>query len=143
MSRRAIPPATVQRIRAAAHERCGYCLSPQHLVMAPLEIEHLRPVAQGGSDDEANLWLACPICNSLKSDKTIAADPFSGALCRLFNPRIDIWKEHFDWADDGRSINGLTAIGRATVALLRLDGHPIRIAVWSYWIRAGWHPPRD
>lgn len=56
MIRRAIPLATAQRIRAAAHERCGYCLSPQHLVMAPLEIEHLLPLARGGSDNESNLW---------------------------------------------------------------------------------------
>jgi len=32
-----------QRIRQAAKSRCGYCLSPQHLVMARLEIEHIIP----------------------------------------------------------------------------------------------------
>jgi len=143
MVRRAIPLATAQRIRAAAHERCGYCLSPQHLVMAPLEIEHLLLLARGGSDNESNLWLACSICNNLKRDKTVAADPLTDELCRLFNPRIGTWDQHFVWATDGRSIIGVTAIGRATVGLLRLDDHPIRIAVWSYWIRAGWHPPRD
>jgi 5-methylcytosine-specific restriction endonuclease McrA len=37
--------------------------------MARLEIEHIIPLARGGSDDEGNLWLACPICNGHKSDK--------------------------------------------------------------------------
>jgi hypothetical protein len=40
----------------AARNRCGYCLSPQHLVMARLEIENIIPLAQKGSSDESNLW---------------------------------------------------------------------------------------
>jgi len=111
MARRAIPTSVVQRVRADAGDRCGYCLSPQHLVMAQLEIEHLLPLAQGGADDETNLWLACPLCNGLKSDKTVAADPLTGEIYLLFNPRTSIWHEHFAWAVDGRSIIGVTAIG--------------------------------
>jgi hypothetical protein len=40
MDRHGISLATERRVRAAARHRCGYCLSPQHLVMARLEIEH-------------------------------------------------------------------------------------------------------
>ncbi len=75
------------RVRSAARNRCGYCLSPQHLVMARLEIEHIVPFAKGGSNDESNLWLACPICNRYKSDKTTAIDPQTGETAALFNPR--------------------------------------------------------
>jgi hypothetical protein len=32
-----------RRVRHAARNRCGYCLSPQHLVMAHLQIEHIIP----------------------------------------------------------------------------------------------------
>jgi 5-methylcytosine-specific restriction endonuclease McrA len=39
-------------VREAAHDRCGYCLSPQRLVMGTLEVEHLVPRAKGGSDEE-------------------------------------------------------------------------------------------
>ncbi|MEH1781418.1 MAG: HNH endonuclease signature motif containing protein [Nostoc sp.] len=59
-----------RRVRTDARNRCGYCLSPQHLVMARLEIEHIIPISKGGSNDESNLWLACPLCNRYKSDKT-------------------------------------------------------------------------
>ena len=51
MVRRTIPATIERRIRLAARQRCGYCLSPQHLVMARLEIEHILPLAQGGTDD--------------------------------------------------------------------------------------------
>jgi hypothetical protein len=44
------------RVRRAAGDRCGYCQSPQRLVLGRLEIEHIRPRAIGGSDDEENLW---------------------------------------------------------------------------------------
>jgi HNH endonuclease len=47
-----------RRVRAAARNRCGYCLSPQHLVMARLEIEHFVPLSKGGTNDESNYgWL--------------------------------------------------------------------------------------
>lgn len=69
--------------------------------MARLEIEHILPPAQGGTNDEANLWLAYPICNSHKSDKIEALDPESGTTIPLFNPRTQSWSEHFAWTDDG------------------------------------------
>ncbi len=83
--RRVIPASVDRRVRTAANNRCGYCLSPQHLVMARLEIEHIIP------DEESNLWLACPICNSHKSDKLTALDPETNTTVPLFNPRTDSW----------------------------------------------------
>jgi len=41
-----IPETIRQRVREAARDRCGYCLSPQRLVMGMLEIEHLVPRAR-------------------------------------------------------------------------------------------------
>jgi 5-methylcytosine-specific restriction endonuclease McrA len=55
MNPKRISAAVERRVRAAASDRCGYCQSPQYLVMARLEIEHIIPRAQGGSDDESNL----------------------------------------------------------------------------------------
>jgi 5-methylcytosine-specific restriction endonuclease McrA len=98
MARRAIPAEIDRRVRETARHRCGYCLSPQHLVMAHLEVEHIVPLAKGGTDDEANLWLACPICNGHKSDKTEAVDLETGATVPLFNPRTQAWVEHFAWS---------------------------------------------
>lgn len=111
--------------------------------MARLEVEHVRPLAKSGTDDEANLWLACPICNGHKSDKVAAADPETGDSVPLFNPRQQRWFEHFRWSENGLLVVGLTPIGRATVAALHLSDDPDALEVRSYWILAGWHPPRE
>lgn len=132
-----------RRVRAAAKNRCGYCLSPQRLVMARLEIEHIIPISKGGSNDESNLWLACPLCNGHKSDKTTGVDPETGKIVNLFNPRTQIWSEHFTWSDDGLRIIGKTPIGRVTVIALHLSNDPDALEVRSYWVLAGWHPPED
>lgn len=132
-----------QRVRKAAINRCGYCLSPQYLVMARLEIEHITPLAKGGTDDEANLWLACPFCNGHKGDKISAIDPQSGMSVALFNPRTQKWFDHFRWSEDGLYIIGLTPIGRATVVALHLSDDPDALTVRRYWVVAGWHPPHD
>jgi len=110
--------------------------------MARLEIEHIVPLAKGGSDDEGNLWLACPLCNGHKSDRTAGRDPVSGAAVPLYNPRTQSWGEHFQWADGGLRVVGTTAVGRATVHALRLDDDPDAVEVRRHWIAAGWHPPR-
>lgn len=132
-----------QRVRQTAKNRCGYCLSPQHLVMARLQIEHIVPLAKGGSNEEVNLWLACPICNRYKSDKITAMDPESGQVVPLFNPRTQEWSRHFHWTEDGLRIVGLTPVGRATVITLHLDSDPDAIIVRGYWVLAGWHPPQE
>ena len=141
MARDHIPPDVDRRVREAARHRCGYCLSPQHLVMARLEIDHITPRSRGGTSDELNLWLSCPLCNRFKADRATATDPESGREEPLFNPRLDRWADHFRWSVDGLRIIGLTPTGRATVALLHLADDADAILVRSYWITAGWHPP--
>ena len=49
MPREYIPVELDRRVRTAAKQRCGYCLSPQRLVMARLEIEHIIPVSPDGT----------------------------------------------------------------------------------------------
>jgi len=131
-----------RRVRTAANNRCGYCLSPQKLVMARLEIEHIIPIAKGGTSDESNLWLACPICNAYKGSKVELIDSITGETVTLFNPRTQVWAEHFQWAENGTQVIGKTQIGRATVAALHLDNDLDTIEVRSYWVQAGWHPPK-
>src|SRR5438477_7932007 len=114
MSRPPIPREIQDRVRADAGERCGYCLSPQHLVLGLLEIEHIVPRAKGGTDAEENLWLACRLCNGFKAAQTHARDPQPGRRVRLFNPRQQRWSRHFGWSADGTRIVGRTACGGAT-----------------------------
>ncbi|MCL4265946.1 MAG: HNH endonuclease [Anaerolineae bacterium] len=141
MVRSHIPEKVRQKVREAASHRCGYCLSPQHLVMARLEIEHIVPLSKGGTNEELNLWLACPICNRHKADQTEAVDPETNQIIPLFNPRSQRWHEHFAWSEGGLKIVGKTATGRATVMALYLADDPDALLVRSYWIQAGWHPP--
>ena len=138
-----IPVEVDRRVREAARNRCGYCLSPQNLVMARQGQNVFDFQARGGSNEESNLWLSCPLCNRYKADKTVAPDPATGELTPLFNPRTQHWSEHFRWIDNGLRIEGLTPTGRATVALLHLADDPDALEVRSYWILAGWHPPAD
>jgi hypothetical protein len=128
-----IPNDIAQQVRTDAQNRCGYCLSPQHLVMARLEIEHIILRAKGGSDDISNLWLACPICNGHNSDKVSGIDPETGDSATIFNPRTQNWFEHFRWSEDSLRVIGLTPIGRATVVALHLSDDEDALLVRSYW----------
>jgi hypothetical protein len=130
------------RVEVEARHRCGYCLTPEHLVGSPLEIEHLLPVALGGQTEEPNLWLACSLCNSYKGTRVVALDASTGMLVPLFNPRLQGWREHFAWTESGERIVGLTPIGRATVGALNLNRSSL-VQTRRAWVSVGWHPPKD
>ena len=80
MSPSYISGALRQRAAAAAYFRCGYCLTSQRIIGPLLEIDHIVPEARGGTSDEENLWLACPMCNSHKADRQEAIDPESHTI---------------------------------------------------------------
>lgn len=67
-----------RQIAEQAGYRCGYCLTPQGLSGARLEIDHIIPQAEGGATEEENLWLACVSCNRFKGARTHAEDPETG-----------------------------------------------------------------
>lgn len=140
MSALDLPDSLRERVRKSAGDRCGYCLSSQRYVMSKLEIEHLIPRAQGGSDDESNLWLSYGLCNRYKGPQTTGTDPLDHVRVPLFNPRTQAWSGHFHWSPDGTRILGRTPIGRATVEALHLNNE-LAVEVRRNWVVAGWHPP--
>ena len=103
-------------VRDRASDRCQYCLMHQSLQGATFHIEHIIPRSKGGSSEMANLALACPSCNLQKADRTTVIDPVSGSRVQLFHPIQQTWSEHFHFI--GHRIEGLTPIGRGTVAAL-------------------------
>ncbi|NUO80134.1 HNH endonuclease [candidate division KSB1 bacterium] len=103
------------------------------------EVDHIIPRAVGGKGSLQNLCLCCPSCNRHKSTKTHALDPTTNAKVRLFHPRRDQWLAHFAWSADGTLIVGLTSIGRATVAALKMN-RPQIIALRKYWLATKNHP---
>jgi 5-methylcytosine-specific restriction endonuclease McrA len=114
-------------VRTRAENRCEYCQRRQSTSpLVPLQIEHVIPRKNRGSDDADNLALACAECNLHKGSDLTGIDPDSGQVTPLFNPRRDRWEQHFEW--DGLRIVGLSAVGRTTVELLQLNA-PARLRV--------------
>lgn len=107
-----------------------------------MEIEHIIPSALGGLTEESNLWLACSLCNEHKGIRVAAPDPLSDEFVPLFNPRQQVWQEHFAWSEDGERIIEQTAVGRATVTALRLN-RALLVRSRRIWVAAGLHPPAD
>lgn len=87
--------------------------------MARLQIEHVRPKKHGGTDEPANLALACIDCNLRKGANLTGIDPDTGQVIELFNPRNQQWSEHFAWR--GCLIAGMSPIGRTTIRVLELN----------------------
>jgi hypothetical protein len=108
----------------------------------PMEVEHIIPEAHGGLTEEANLWLACSLCNSHKGDRLAALDPQTGEVVRLFDPRRQAWSDHFLWTSDGTLVAGRTPVGRASVLALQLN-RPALVRSRLLWVLVGWHPPEE
>lgn len=137
-----VTKALRERIRQQAGNRCGYCQVPGAYIYAPMEIEHLIPRVAGGTDEEDNLWLACPFCNGFKGAQTYVTDRLTQKQVPLFNPRTQHWLEHFRWGIDGARIIGRTAVGRATVNALRLNFEPL-LAYRVWLVQADVYPPKN
>jgi hypothetical protein len=90
---------------------------------APFQIDHIIALQHGGTDAADNLALACIHCNRFKGPNIASVDPGTGEIIRLFHPRRDTWTDHFVW--DGPELKALTAIGRATISLLLINGPEI------------------
>ena len=142
MPRPSIPDTLRHKVTEDARYRCGYCLTSQQITGMPMHIDHIIPLAAGGNSDEANLWLACPLCNGFKSTRTHFTDSATGDEVALFNPRTQVWSEHFTWSENGTQIIGQTPQGRATVEALKLNNAHLT-AARRRWVVAGWHPPID
>jgi hypothetical protein len=108
-------------IQHRAHGCCEYCKILHDFSPDTFEIEHIIALIQGGTNELSNLAFSCSGCNNRKSFKIIAIDPISGTYVPLFNPRIDNWEKHFQWLNDYSIVEGITAIGRATVEQLKLN----------------------
>jgi hypothetical protein len=139
-----IPKSLLTLVRQRAQFICEYCHYPELLSSAPLSIDHLQPQSLGGTDDPANLALACRRCNERRYNFTTGIDPTTGIEVPLFNPRQQCWSEHFIWTADGRRIIGTTAIGRATCNRLDLNDERreeqfIQNARQK-WLESGLHP---
>lgn len=126
-------------VAARAQHRCEYCHAPEVLFNFPFEVEHIVPPVHGGGDADDNLALACRACNVRKGAHVQHVDPETRAVVRLYHPRQDRWDEHFCADVTAARVEGLTAIGRATVARLAMND-PTQAEARRFWIRLGLFP---
>lgn len=141
MSQLYIPASLRRAIAEQAGQRCGYCQTTPAYSGGQLQIDHIIPLAAGGQTIESNLWLACGLCNRNKRVQTHALDPITNEIVPLFNPRLQVWWDHFAWSEDGSHVIGQTPCGRATVVALKLNNDYI-VPARKNWVRVGWHPPQ-
>jgi hypothetical protein len=101
---------------------CEYCLVNQEDRSLPYELDHIIAEKHGGETTLDNLCWSCYICNGYKGSDIASIDwDDSGQVAPLFNPRRQIWNEHFQFNVVTARIEPLTPEGRVTVFLLRLN----------------------
>jgi HNH endonuclease len=137
---------TKKYVRNRAGYLCDYCHSPEKISTSRFTIDHLQPRSLGGLDTEENLALACNRCNQNRYNFVVGRDLETSTILPLFNPRNQLWQDHFTWSGDATKIVGTTAIGRATCDRLDMNDRKYRgersiCEARTLWLEAGWHPP--
>ena len=113
-----------QLVIERAQGRCEYCLIHQDVSIYSHEVDHIIALKHSGQTIAENLALSCLPCNRHKGSDFATIDPNTGEIVPLFNPRRQVWDEHFT-LNNGR-IEGITLIGQATARLLMFNT-PTRI----------------
>jgi hypothetical protein len=131
--------ALVRLVWRRARRCCEYCRMSQDYDEITFEIDHIISRKHGGPGVAGNLALSCFWCNCFKGSDLGGFDPHTRKLTPLFNPRRHKWTRHFQW--DGPFLRGRTAIGRVTVAVLRIND-PFRVELREGLIEERRFPPR-
>lgn len=135
-------PASLRReVAQRAQQLCEYCRCPEAFSPDSFTIDHIQPRQLGGATTLENLAWACFGCNGRKFTRTAFPDLLTGETVPLFNPRSQIWDEHFAWSEDATQLIGRTPCGRATVEALALN-RPGVLLPWRLLASAGLHPPK-
>jgi HNH endonuclease len=109
-----------QFVEKRAKNRCEYCRVSVLNAYFSFHIDHIVSLKHGGLTIVDNLAYACALCN-LNKGSDIAT--FLGATqvpTRFFNPRTDVWDDHFETLQTGELI-AKTDIGEATIKILKLN----------------------
>ncbi len=115
-----------QFVRSRAQDRCEYCGLPAEFTDAPHQPDHIIAEKHHGPTAEDNLAWSCFWCNSFKGPNLAGWSEEDRAVVRLFHPREDRWPDHFAW--NGPILVGLTAIGKVTIDVLRInDSEAVRM----------------
>ncbi len=108
-----------ERVWNRAGGCCEYCRMPQAFDLLPFELDHIIAEQHHGETEEFNLGVCCFACNRRKGPNIAGRDEQTGQLVPLFNPRTDLWEEHFEW--HGALLVGKTPVGRTTADVLAIN----------------------
>lgn len=106
---------------ARASNLCEYCLLHEDDTYFGCEVDHIISEKHGGPTNSDNLAYACMSCNRNKgSDVGSIVMPLNcNIFSRFFNPRCDLWYEHFVLSNsDEVTIVPLSNIGEVTSRIL-------------------------
>ncbi len=117
-----------------ANHLCEYCHAPELASNFTFEVEHIIPISLGGETILENLALACRACNIFKSNHLVGIDDYGKEIERLFNPRQDVWNEHFSVDLGTLEFIGLSKIGQGTNNRLRLNSE-MQLSARQQWNR--------
>ncbi len=109
-----------EEVRRRANGRCEYCGKPENVNTFSHQADHIIPERHTGTTEFSNLAWACFRCNNAKGGDIASIDQLTGQLTPYYNPRTQIWAEHFEM-NETAVITGKTAIGRVTVRLLDMN----------------------
>ncbi|MGH9838780.1 MAG: HNH endonuclease [Blastocatellia bacterium] len=132
-----ISPFLRRLVIRRAESRCEYCGLSQAGQEATFHIDHIVPLSLDGKTVADNLALACVSCSLRKSARIAFIDPDTGIEALLFNPRQNVWDDHFVW--EGTRLIGLTSTGRTTIAALDLN-RALILAIREEEVKLGRHP---
>ena len=140
MSKTVLSEAIRDIVRLRGGYCCEYCKSQDKFSPVHFTIDHILPLIEGGTNDLENLAYACMLCNRFKWKSVLAFDPVTNTMVSIYNPRLDLWKDHFQWGEAYLSIIGISPIGRATVAALQLNREKL-VSYRRSMVEIGHHPP--
>ncbi len=122
-------------VRERADYRCEYCLLHEEDAAYGFHVDHVIAEKHQGPTEDHNLSYSCPACNRAKGSDISTL--VNSKLVRLFNPRIDLWADHF--VLDGAVIKARSLIGSGTLRLLGFNDEP-RVELRRLLILAGRYP---
>ena len=112
---------------------------PEAELLAGCEVDHIISRKHLGETKLANLALSCERCNRAKGTDVGSVVGPDRKFVRLFNPRTDAWRDHFQL--EAGIIRPRTEIGETTVRLLRLNA-PDRVLQRQALQQIGAYPIR-
>ena len=109
-----------QLVRQRANFQCEYCLLNEKRSFIGFEVDHIISRKHRGSNDPNNLACSCGDCNRNKGTDIASIDwNNNNQITRFYNPRLDLWAEHFRLSNT--VVESLTSIGEVTVTIFRFN----------------------